>query len=169
MLPHALNINSYITDGFKKVCDVRLMGGHSLEEDGWRYANINEDLMFSRHRSWVYFIVSGDEIVKVGETGNPLGIRTRNSIQPAISSTSRLGRLRNKDGTDAYIRQNLNGEVVKGLVSIWAKKCDVIYINLLVGGKQTNIKTTVHKNLELEYLDWMMESYYHPRLNKCRK
>jgi hypothetical protein len=63
-----ININSYLKDGFEKVCDVIQTYGE------WKYTNINRELMYYTHTSWVYFIVENEEIVKCGETGNPLGI-----------------------------------------------------------------------------------------------
>jgi hypothetical protein len=99
-----LNINEYINDGFEKVCDVTNYGVD------WMYKNINKDLMYSDHNSWVYFIVENETIVKCGETGNPLGIPEQRGylweypIQPVGNSKSRFGRLRKGDGTDAFIR-----------------------------------------------------------------
>ena len=60
-----LNIDTYIADGFVKVCDVIL---DPNDEQFWKYINIDEDVMYSEHRSWIYFIVDGKEIAKAGET-----------------------------------------------------------------------------------------------------
>lgn len=57
-------------DSFVQVCKV-------VEDSSgnWMYAEINEDVMFDTHTSWVYFIVDNGIIKKVGETGLQLGIR----------------------------------------------------------------------------------------------
>lgn len=165
------NINTYIADGFEKVCDV------DAYYSDWMYRNINKELMFSPHCSWVYFIVEHETIVKCGETGNPLGIpesrytTSRWPIQPIGSSACRLGRLRKGDGTDSYIRRELRNSINSGInVSIWAKKCKVQVLNENVGGVPQNVNTTIHKSVEAMYLEhFKNQSHGLPRLNKASK
>lgn len=91
-----LDISSYLCDGFKKVCDVR------INNNIWYYENIDTELMFSDHCSWIYAIVDQNTIIKIGETSRPLGIlpkskKTSIDIQPLTGSKSRLGRYRSGD------------------------------------------------------------------------
>ena len=116
-----LNINSYIKDGFEKVCDVAMSHGKRFI-----YKSINNELMYASHRSWVYMIVSGETIVKIGETGNPLGIEKSYSDQPITGTKSRLGRLASHGSsgdqdTDLRIRTELYEDCIEGKVSIWAR------------------------------------------------
>jgi hypothetical protein len=171
-----LNIS---TDGFVKVCDVAYKG----HGDGWIYENINQDVMFDDHRSWVYAIVDGQEIVKIGETGNPLGIRkTRgrgptDRAQPTSGTASRLGRLRtwgkinsNDNDTDTVIRRNLQETAHQGNVSIWARKCEQIEMPITVFGKEIMMNHSFHKDLEQVYLRKYVEVTGRlPRLNKAQK
>ena len=162
----ALNINSYKKDGFKKVCEV------SVDEDNhWIYVNINKDIMFSEHRSWVYAIVEGNEIVKIGETGNPLGIACKYHDQPQIGTKCRLGRYKRLGGTDEYVRDELNETIQQGnQVSIWALECDMVFKDIRVQGKLSTTIITYHKDLELRYLDHIYaQTGSIPRLNKARK
>ena len=66
----ALNIYNYIDDGFVKIADVRQYGSTPRYTE-WSLVNQNEDFLYMDHRSWVYMIVDGQEIVKVGETKAP--------------------------------------------------------------------------------------------------
>lgn len=160
------NINNYICDGFEKVCDVE----NYYSE--WRYKNINKELMFSSHTSWVYFIVENETIVKCGETGNPLGIPEQRSYhfgptQPISSSKCRFGRLRKGDGTDSFIRQELRN---KDNVSLWAKKCKLHVLNESLGGVTRQVDTSIHKHLEQMYLShFKNEAGRLPYLNKASK
>lgn len=79
--PKAVNIHFLEPDGFKKVCDVV-----ALKDKTWRYKNINKDLMYSDHTSWVYAIVLGKSIVKIGETGVPLGIKNHDRTSTVRNS-----------------------------------------------------------------------------------
>lgn len=166
-----LNVNTYINDGFQKVCDVETYCGSE-----WKYKNINKELMFSSHTSWVYFIVENETIVKCGETGNPLGIpetRTYNwgPTQPIGSSKCRFGRLRRGDGTDSYIRQELRNSIESGnIVSLWAKKCKLHVLNESLGGVVRQVDTSIHKHLEQMYLEhFKNEAGRLPVLNKASK
>ena len=69
-----MNINNYKTDGFSKVCDVIV---HPDREDQWYYQNVDHKFVGPDHKSWLYFIVKGDVIVKCGESGNPLLLETK--------------------------------------------------------------------------------------------
>lgn len=150
------NIKHYKKDGFVHVCDVR-------ENEHWYYVNIDESVMYSSHRSWIYFIVVGDTIYKIGETGNPLGIKSSHKgvhgAQPKKGSESRLGRYRNGDRTDANIRREL-WETIRdnGNVSIWAKACPIQHTEELVGGRKVQIINTIHKDLEMVYLDYYVKN-----------
>ena len=178
------NVNDYISEGFQKVCDVY----HEYADDKltWQVWNINEDLLWSTHNSWVYFIVSGDTIMKVGETSQPLGIKSTNSLvlgcrldnaeyeyksvhwhQPVYGTTNRFGRLCNfteSTDTDWYIRSSLYQDVLDSKVSLWSKKCEKIEKTYQAAGKDWTLHATVHKDLELIYIDAI-----NPPLNKGRK
>ena len=160
------NINTYVNEGFQKVCEVEL--GYYT----WRYKNINQELLYSNHNSWVYFIAEGETIVKCGETGNPLGIRSAyEREQPAKNTKSRFGRLRSGDGTDAYIRESLNHCIRSGsIVSLWAKKCPIYFVKEIIGGVEKQIPVTSHKNLEMAYLElFKQQGKKLPILNKATK
>lgn len=166
------NINNFVGDGFVKVCDVEQdQLGH------WCYKNINKPVMFDNHKSWVYFIVVKNEIVKVGETGNPLGIKPQGywcmpapEEQPKKGTTNRLGRYRAGDGTDHHIRCALREEVDKGIVSIWARKCKMVVTETVIAGEKQKTMTSFHKDLELQYLRYFVEKTGRlPRLNKSHK
>ena len=57
--------------------------------------------------------VDGETIVKIGETGNPLGIRTSRTDQPLKGTKCRFGRLisHRNDVTDQSIRDTLEESV----------------------------------------------------------
>ena len=161
----ALNINTYTADGFVKVCDVA-----RDTENRWFYENINEAMMFSEHRSWVYFVVVDNEIVKVGETGNPLGVRMKTSNQPEMSTRGRFGRYRAGDATDWFIRDELRREVREGRVTLWARRCEMVSLTVTVGGLEDSTMTSFHKDLEMRYMDYIFTQTGNlPRLNKARK
>jgi hypothetical protein len=166
-------INHYVADGFKKVCDVE---GDTQER--WSYFNIDTSMMYSDHRSWVYFIVDDSslgKIVKIGETGNPLGIESSwiyegEETQPVCGTQSRLGRLRRGGGTDGVIRSSLYAEARNCKVSIWAKACEITKKQYMIGGKLVDVCITSHKDQELLYLDYYKNSTgTYPWLNVGRK
>lgn len=169
----ALDISSYIASGFVKVCEVT----HG-EKNKWYYINVNEDYMFAEHRSWVYLIVDNNEIVKVGETGQPLGIMSKwlyptNEEQPIPGSKSRFGRLANHYelyDTDHTIRDELAVSVSKKVVSLWAKKCEVMKsAPIIINGQEITATLASHKHLEKQILDYILsESGKYPLLNKGR-
>jgi hypothetical protein len=166
------NINTYVNEGFEKVCEV-VPNYYSQ----WRYKNINRELLYSDHRSWVYFIVENETIVKCGETGNPLGLAgtyyygEAEKDQPLSNTKSRFGRLRAGDGTDLYIRESLKESIDAGnIVSLWAKKCPIHAVKETVGGVETLIPVTSHKNLEMAYLAlFKQQGKKLPILNKSTK
>jgi hypothetical protein len=173
----SIYISNYLADGFKKVCDVEC-----YTDKTWSYFNIDETLMYSEHRSWVYCIVDnsgslGGKIVKLGETGNPLGIKnTWNKVaegeqaQPICGTTSRLGRYRKGGGTDENIRYNLYKEARKYNIGIWAKQCEIIKKQYMVGGQFIDVCITSHKDQELMYLDHIKNTTgSYPWLNVGRK
>jgi hypothetical protein len=161
----SLNINTYIADGLVKVCDVA-----RDFENRWFYENINEAMMYSEHRSWVYFVVVDNEIVKVGETGNPLGVRMKNSNQPKMGTEGRFGRYRTGDATDWFIRDELRSEVREGRVTLWARRCEMVALTVSVAGCEDSTMTSFHKDLEMRYIDYIFSQTGNlPRLNKARK
>ena len=168
------NIDTYVPDGFIKVADVV-----NLPNLKWKLVNRNAEYLYSDHTSWVYMIVVGKEIVKIGETGQPLGIRMRvgEKDQPAIGTHNRFGRLRgygnaiagSKD-TDCYIRYELKEDASAGKVSLWAKKCKQKTIKELIGGVEHTISLSSHKNIEQAYLSFIHnETCMLPKLNKAFK
>lgn len=166
-----LDIKNFKKDGFEHVCDVDPRPGV-----GWNYKNIDESLMFSEHNSWVYMIVLDNIVVKVGETGNPLGISEYyvygdSEAQPKSNSKSRLGRLRKGDATDAYIREQLRPCIAKGqTVSIWAKKCPIRMLTESISGNEWHVQTQIHKSLEWAYLTYFQNKLGQlPMLNKAHK
>jgi len=173
----SLNINSYIGDGFQKVCSVT---SDNSVDNKWFYTDINPDLMFADHRSWIYFIVVDEEVWKVGETGNPLGIRPKNpaATQPLTGTRGRLGRYRSGDyrvgtygDTDWDIRVRLSSVIADGgNVEFWARQCPVDKVEVTVGGKPFTVGGAYHKELEMAHLDYIFNSVDElPTLNKFRK
>ena len=166
-----LNVSHYIKNNFKKVCDVEL----DTNVQHWRYTNIDNDIMFADHRSWVYFIVDNGVIKKVGETEQPLGIEDcwLGSNQPKVGTTNRFGRLRKHKGssgydTDEVIRNSLHASVKAKQVSLWAKQCEIVNMPIVLGGITYQIKHTMHKSLEKAILDHIRNSNKWPELNKVR-
>lgn len=165
------DVSNFVTDGFRKICEVCPTSVNS-----WVYKNINKKLMFSAHRSWVYFIIVNNEVQKVGETGNPLGIEEAylygdNEVQPVASSRCRLGRLRKGDGTDEHIRYSLQDQIKRGdNVSIWAKPCKITVLSETVAGKQSEVCYASHKDIEKAYLTYFSKFCGKlPILNKAHK
>jgi hypothetical protein len=168
LLPEALDIQNYVKDGFTQVCrpinDIN---------NTWTYIDINYKVLYRPHTSWVYLIVVDREIVKVGESGNRLGILvTRKGPaqgQPRAASTNRLGRYRKGCGTDAYIRSSLLTECNQCRVSIWAKECPIEYNIVKVQGYDRLVQKGLHKSLEHVIMQHMRERSVWPRLNKLMK
>ena len=163
-----MNINNYKTDGFSKVCDVIL---HPDRDDQWYYQNVDYKFVGPDHKSWLYFIVKGDVIVKCGESGNPLLLETKGKNPRWKKWTfSRLGRYINGCTTDTVIREQLYNDVKKGKVSIWAKRLPVTSVTVNVMGEEKVVERSIHKDLEMVYLDHFVTEYGRlPVLNKGRK
>ena len=158
-----LNIDSYIKDGFEHVCDIKEYQGT------WHYFNQGR-YMYDPHTSWVYAITNNRLIEKIGESGNPLGIRGT-GLQPKSGSTSRLGRYSTGSGTDKFVRDGLQSAIQAGnQVSIWAKKCAIIEYPTTIDGMPTVVNSAVHKELEKIYLDYIKKGNAgnYPNLNKGR-
>lgn len=170
----ALDINSYLSDGFKKLCDVENGDNRvgTVYHGKFYYTNIDQTLMFSKHRSWVYMIVNNSVIEKVGETGNPLGIRKSNGCtQPKWSTECRIGRLASwKCNTDGRIKEELYESCNKNNVSIYVKKCDQSIKTISIAGQIKTMYLSCHKDLEMTILDHIFQqTNTYPRLNQCRK
>ena len=160
-------IQYYAQDGFVEVCRL----DYYKRTKQWAVHVVNEDYMWADHKSWVYIITDGNRVAKIGESGNPLGIRTRNG-QPLRGTKCRVGRILSGDTTDWDIRESLKHSAARApsWVSIWAKKCNIVLQTVTIGGHAKKLTATYHKSLELEYLD----AYYqitdtYPPLNKGRK
>lgn len=169
VIPDSLNIGNYIQDGFKYVCDVSETRSY---ENYWFYKNIDLSIMFSDHRSWVYFITKDDEIVKIGESGNLLGYRkSKISDHPQPGTKGRISRYMGGDGTDKDIRCELWPHIQNGAkVSFWAKQCPIITGEITVMGYKTPVQLTTHKDEELILLDNVKnKTGNYPWLNKFRK
>ena len=162
------HINHYINSGFKKVCNIK----STYHGNKWFYTNIDNFLMYSTHSSWVYMITVNGWIVKIGECGNPLGIRIKNSDQPLRSSKSRLGRYISGDKSDVIVREWLRRDTqsTDSEVSIYAYKCPESIETIFNLEEKITAKSQVHKDLELQLLDYFKKyvgSY--PMCNVGRK
>lgn len=152
------HISHYRPMNFKRVCRV------NVDPDGlWHYSNINARIMFSPHRSWLYMITIDGIVWKIGETGNPLGIRlTRGNahpeVQPKYGTQSRLGRYRNGDGTDQRCREELNSAIAQGrLVEFWARRCPTEPVKILLDNNVLRINSHHHKDLEMALIDYYVK------------
>jgi hypothetical protein len=166
--------NALIADGFEYVASP------ACRETGqWKLTKVNESLLYSDHRSWVYSIVQwvGDipVVVKLGETGVLLGDKTLKGTIRA-STSNRFGRLCNhkqansEDDTDNYIRNQLEVFVKQGEVELYARKLDIIEREECIGGIKKMVRAAVHKNIEECYLDYIVQVIGKlPLLNKARK
>ncbi len=157
-------------DSFVQVCKV-------VEDSSgnWMYAEINEDVMFDTHTSWVYFIVDNGIIKKVGETGLQLGIREFQAkecqeVQPISSTKCRFGRYRRHGGTDEFVRSSLSASAKAGTVTLWAHRCETMLVTHTIAGETLTLLSTVHKDLETTLID-KIESATGTKLplNKVRK
>lgn len=158
----------YENMNFVRVCTV-----NQTKNNNWYYSDINKDVMFSDHTSWVYFITINGYIVKIGETGNPLGIKTSERIpywetQPITGSKSRLGRYRKGDASDERIRRDLQEDIKseKNKIEFYAIKCEELNIELPILG---TVNSQIHKALERKLLDYYKDyTGTYPRLNTGR-
>ena len=133
---NADNINHYTQLNLQRVCTIH----SSKYSNDWVYKNINHSLMYSSHRSWVYGLTVNDIIVKIGETGQPLGIAYKRgySDQPITGTESRFGRYaRHKKAanthladTDEFIRESLWKETSSSdfTVAFYVYKCEEVDI-----------------------------------------
>ena len=170
-----LNINTYIQDGFKLVAKVQA----NPDNGKWQFVE-QQDSLYEDHNSWVYAVVVGEEIVKIGETGSKLGILSKRTSQPVIHTNNRMGRLRGfgktfeadwQTDTDVRIRSALHEAALEhvGKVSIWARRCDIVNIKSTLYGKTYETFTTYHKQLEKSYLTRIHEETgVLPRLNPTK-
>ena len=172
-----LDINHYLQDGFYRIADVEPQLGNATK---WNFINQHPDL-YSEHRCWVYMIVDGNEVVKIGETGQPLGIRKIRDDQPQTTSRCRFGRLRgagdlksfDMDGvpkdTDVRIRTKLQESVGQGTVSVYAKQCEERIIEGTIGGKKMSTKLQANKDMEKQIIAYMKFHARLPLLNQSSK
>lgn len=172
------NINNFINDGFNKICDVL-----PSTEGNWIYKNINTNLMYLDHRSWIYFIVVNNDIVKCGETSQPLGLPGRREVagerQPRTGTKSRFGRLANEkncrhrvNDTDHVLRESIDKLYQTGCkISLWARQCPIVQSSpIIVLGNLQKPLTTIHKDLELTYLNFFKSNgNMLPMFNKSTK
>jgi hypothetical protein len=171
---------SYYTE-FRRVCRV----AQNLSGE-WYYTDIDQEIMYRDHRSWVYLIVVDGEVWKIGETGNPLGIASSRDFrytetpegdyvkypQPSPGTTNRLGRYRKGCGTDARCREQLRGPIDQGaLVEFWAYACPEMTSTpvILEGQEKFTVRSQMHKQLEVCLLDnYHRLQWNYPPLNKAR-
>ena len=175
VLEELLNINTYIQDGFKLVANVQA----DPDNGKWKLVEQSPSL-YEKHTSWVYAVVAGEEIVKIGETGLQLGLKKQKTDQPLYGTTNRMGRLAGfgdifnedwKTDTDVRIRSALHEEALEhvGKVSIWVRRCDVVNIKSTLYGEPYETFTTYHKQLEKAYLTRIhKETGSLPRLNPIK-
>lgn len=164
---------NYYTE-FQRVCRI-----YCTSSSNWFYTDIDCDLMYSDHRSWVYLIVVDGIVYKIGETGNPLGIRGiewttqggPHEYQPSPHSSNRLGRYRKGCGTDQHCRLSLEQHILSGhLVEFWAYKCPELNSQpIILGGELGfSVRSQMHKQLELKLLSHFVQHMGHlPYLNKA--
>jgi len=165
-------VTRYIADGFRKVCDVDNLVSTS---NNWSYKDIDASIMFMDHNSWVYFATKNLEIMKIGETEQPLGIETHEGSGVLVKTTeSRLGRYRKHDkdhSGDDGVRQGLN-EAIKNddIISFWARPCQVINRTEKLGEADVIVPYTSHKFMERYYQNLYIEKVGRlPLLNKIKK
>ena len=167
-----MDIRKLIPDGFVRLADVNSVPRDKYRR--WLFTNVNEELMYADHSSWVYCIVDTFTTKKLGETGQPLGLRVSFHDQPLASTKCRMGRLANtvnrlREDTDEIIRYELHEAAKRNFVSIWVLKCPIKETTVSIAGKQKTISSTIHKALEKDYLDEIVEiDGYLPVLNKGR-
>jgi hypothetical protein len=161
-------VSDYIIDGFKLVCRVK----NSSSQYEWNYENVDTSILFKNHRSWVYLIVVDDIVFKIGETANPLGIKTSwSSIQPKTGSQSRLGRYRKGDATDEDIRISARPYLTAGCkIEFWAKECEIVKSDVIVCGSVCTVEAATQKSQEMAYLNnFINEVGILPMWNKSKK
>ena len=164
------HVSHYLGLDFQRVC--RINNGSEIS---WFYTDINESVMYSEHRSWVYFNTVNGLIYKIGETGQVLGIEQqfydpKYGVQPITGTRSRFGRYRRGDGTDYRCRVDLF-ELVNNpnnLVEFWAMACPSIPQNFTLTEK-FELNANVHKQMEHYLLDYYKaHTSTYPQLNPNR-
>ena len=175
-----MHIQSMLKDGFHRVCDISKLSTVKR----WILVNSNEEILFSNHNSWIYFIAFHDHVYKLGQTGVPLGIRqyyyggiTIEGMfhpQPVADSTNRFGRLSYGDGTDLRIRAILTPLIQEenndNVVQLWARKCDVLKTDTQVLGNNCTLTFSSQIHLEGFYLNGIKEiTGYLPPGNPIKK
>lgn len=185
----SISIRPWQKDGFIKVADAKFF--YTTETTNYYnhyefdYYNVNHELMFSSHNSWIYCITLNNFIIKIGETGNRLGLPYSGTKRlkyryhydnPKSGSKSRLGRLKasyyNEYDTDYKIRESLYKHTKhdKDIISVWAKKCEKQACDIPIGGNIVRTEQTTHKFQEMAYLDLFYKKCKdYPILNSCRK
>jgi len=170
-----LHIGNYANDGFVKICTISV----NPATLNWEL-NDQHSYLFCDHTSWVYAVVNGEAVEKIGETGQPLGIRSKKytaNNQPLCGTTNRFGRLRSmghitdtkSNDTDVTIRRELHNDALAGNVSLWARRCSQSKSTINVNGKPIEIVQSFHKQLEKAYLTAISDKHNMlPRLNKCK-
>lgn len=161
-------LSDYRGDGFKYVCKIK----NNSTKYEWNYENIDTSVMFKHHRSWVYLIAVDDIVFKIGETANPLGIRTScTSIQPKTGSTSRLGRYRKGDATDEDIRINAFSYLAAGCkIEFWAKECEIVKSTTMLCGAPVEVEGSTQKSQEMAYIhNFISVMGCLPKWNKYKK
>jgi predicted DNA-binding transcriptional regulator AlpA len=169
----ATSIHHYKNLNWVKVCDVNQTVGTSGFE--WYYSNIDTNVMFDTHTSWVYALTENSQILKIGETGHPLGISGSWSYdkiswedQPKKGTTCRLGRYRAGDSTDARIRNALINRINNN-IEFWAIKCPVISHKFDFLSETKSFEGHIHKQLEKALLDYFEKNVgRYPELNQGR-
>jgi hypothetical protein len=171
----ASHIKHYSNFNWQKVCTVHSSG----KDNTWTYKNIDKKLMYSDHRSWVYALTVDDYIVKIGETGQPLGIRKSDGDdQPRSGTKCRFGRYRSMkaspgqgEDTDDTIRSALMEETsdAKTEVAFYAYQCPEIDHKIPIVNTAVNCKSQIHKQLEKKLLDYYKDNTgTYPMLNSGR-
>ncbi len=120
----------------------------------WTYTEQEEALLYNSHNSWVYVITVNGIIVKIGETGMPLGL-VGTDDQPKTGTKSRLGRYINGDTTDDAVRAALVEYTTSHhyKVEIHAVQLPITPIGITLGGKDISCNATFHKHLEKMFID----------------
>ncbi len=162
-------IDHYIDLGFefKRVCKIK----STRIGNEWVYYDIDESVMFSTHRSWVYAITRLDTILKIGESGNPLGIKSNRSAgQPAYGTHSRFGRYRKGGSSDKKVRNMFRRQTQDSTgLTLYAIACPEIDYSINVLNEVKIIKAQIHKQLEKFLLDYYKEKIGHyPEANAGR-
>ena len=172
-----LSIKDFVHDGFCKIADVKTRDEvSSKSRPTWKLENTNDLLLYSEHDSWIYCIVRDDTIVRIGETGNPLGIRNQDGSLGS-GTKGRLGRLCTHGDadewatdTDSRIRYELKKDANNKSISIWAKQCPIASTTMVLGGEEKTVRLQTHKSLEVVFLDHIFETTgAYPEMNKGRK